>query len=69
MIWYLLILVGLMICTFVPAHASDGEIRLNTVGFLPDRPKQATIAATCDKFSVVRVSDGKAVFSGHSMAR
>lgn len=42
----------------------DNRIRLNTVGFLPDAPKQATVAATGKKFSVVRLGDGAKIFSG-----
>jgi endoglucanase len=44
-------------------HAQTTEIRLNTIGFLPDEPKQATIAAACTNFTVVRQGDGKVVFS------
>ncbi len=44
-------------------HAQTTEIRLNTIGFLPDEPKQATVAAACTNFTVVRQSDGHAVFS------
>jgi len=44
----------------------DSRIRLNTVGFLPDAPKQATVAASGNNFAVVRVSDGTKVLSGHA---
>ena len=39
-------------------------IRLNTLGFLPDAPKQATVAAKSGDFSVVRAHDGAVVFKG-----
>ncbi|HWL14184.1 MAG TPA: glycoside hydrolase family 9 protein, partial [Opitutus sp.] len=39
-------------------------IRLNTLGFLPDAPKQATVAAKSGDFSVVRAHDGATVFNG-----
>ncbi|MFT3868375.1 MAG: glycoside hydrolase family 9 protein [Nibricoccus sp.] len=44
----------------------DSRIRLNTVGFLPESPKQATVAAPSDAFSVVRLSDGVKVLSGRA---
>ncbi len=44
--------------------ALDNPIRLNSVGFLPDQPKQATVAAAATTFSVIRPADGKVVFSG-----
>lgn len=51
-----------------PAVHADvsSAIRLNTVGYLPTAPKAATVAASCDTFRVVRVSDGKTVFEGHA---
>ena len=45
------------------ARAQTTEIRLNSIGFLPDEPKQATVAAACTNFTVVRQTDGRAVFS------
>jgi endoglucanase len=46
------------------AFSADTDIRLNTVGFLPDKEKRASISATCSNFSLVRSSDNAAVFSG-----
>ena len=46
------------------AFAADSQIRLNTIGFLPDRPKCASSAAKCSSFSVVRASDGAKVLEG-----
>ncbi|MHB1558311.1 MAG: glycoside hydrolase family 9 protein [Isosphaeraceae bacterium] len=47
------------------ARADDDEsvpaIRLNSIGYLPDRPKQASIAAKCRRFAVVRLRDGAKV--------
>jgi endoglucanase len=40
------------------------KIRLNTVGYLPDGRKQASIAATCKAFTVVRVKDSAKVLEG-----
>jgi endoglucanase len=36
---------------------------VNTIGFLPTSEKLATVAAPCDRFSLVRVEDGKVVFA------
>ena len=44
--------------------AIENPIRLNTVGFLPEMKKIASIAIACTNFQLVRVSDGKAVFTG-----
>jgi len=44
-------------------RAQTTAIRLNTIGFLPEEPKQASVAAACTNFTVVRQSDGQAVFS------
>jgi endoglucanase len=40
------------------------SIRLNTVGYLPGAKKQASIAAPCRNFAVIRVADGSTVFKG-----
>jgi endoglucanase len=44
-------------------HAQTTLIRFNTIGFLPKETKQATVAASCASFTVVRQSDGRTVFS------
>jgi endoglucanase len=54
--------------TFSPALADDSHIRLNTIGFLPDRPKRASVAASCSDFRVIRDADGVAVFTGRAAA-
>jgi endoglucanase len=48
--------------------AYDTRIRSNTIGFLPDAVKQATVAAPCEKFSVVRLGDQAVVFPGSAGA-
>jgi endoglucanase len=40
------------------------QIRLNTVGYLPQAKKQASIAAACTNFAVIRVADGATVCNG-----
>lgn len=44
--------------------ANAPAIRLNTLGYLPDAPKHASVAAESGSFSVVRSSDGKSVLTG-----
>lgn len=42
---------------------SDEAIRLNSIGFLPDAPKKASIIADCSEFHI-KDADGNVVFSG-----
>jgi endoglucanase len=55
-----------IIILFITAalFAADTDIRLNTLGFFPDREKRASISAACTNFSVVNAADGSEVFSG-----
>lgn len=48
------------------ASAAEGEtpFRLNTIGYLPDRPKTATLAESAERFAVVDLEDGRTVFEG-----
>lgn len=39
-------------------------IGFNTVGYLPDAPKKASVAQPCSGFTVVRIKDGAKVFEG-----
>src|SRR5689334_1229539 len=56
----------MLLCLRLAATAcADTPIRLNSLGFLPDRPKQASIAAACAAFRVVRDADGATVYQGH----
>lgn len=41
-------------------------IRLNTIGYLPDSPKRASVAGKFSRFAVVRVRDGKKVYEGEA---
>ena len=40
-------------------------IRLNTIGYQPEAPKRASIAAECDAFRVIRIEDGTVALTGH----
>src|SRR6185312_9977603 len=45
-------------------HAGEPpQIHLNTIGYLPDAEKRASIAASCPDFAIVRVKDGTKVMS------
>jgi endoglucanase len=57
-----LIVVLLGVPIYCPAESL--HIRLNTVGYLPHSPKQASIVAPCTNFTVVRASDGAVVLTG-----
>jgi endoglucanase len=50
-------------CTSM-AMGTDSDIRLNSLGFLPDRPKKATIIAECNNFTVKKATTGEVVYSG-----
>lgn len=44
--------------------AANADIRLNSLGFLTDMPKQASIISKCSSFEVKNASDEKVVYSG-----
>ena len=53
----------------LPVHQTKATeaslpIRLNTIGYLPDAEKQASVALPCTNFMVVRLPDGAMVFQG-----
>ncbi|HVU25178.1 MAG TPA: glycoside hydrolase family 9 protein, partial [Opitutus sp.] len=52
------------IAAAAPASGSASPLRVNSIGFLPDAPKRATIASDAAAFSVLRVADGAVVFHG-----
>jgi endoglucanase len=55
---------GLLGCVLATTgQAAAPAIRLNTVGYLADAPKQASVAVAATNFTVVR-PDGSTVFSG-----
>ena len=51
-------------CSVTTVYA--GPIRLNSLGFLPDHPKLATVAVPCTNFTLIRQSDGKSVFAARA---
>ncbi len=48
------------------ATSISPSIRLNTIGYLPDYPKRASVAHRFERFAVVRVSDGRTVYEGEA---
>jgi endoglucanase len=52
-----------------PAERPTAQaIRLNTLGYLPNAAKQASVAAPCEAFAVIRVADGARVLEGAAAA-
>jgi len=53
-------------CVFVCCGASNAApaIRLNSVGFLPGQPKQASVAVAGTNFTLLRTFDNAEVFAG-----
>lgn len=45
------------------ALGADADIRLNSLGFLPDGSKKATVVVACTEFAVKRASDSNTVYS------
>ena len=56
----------LLIVPAISASEISSSIRLNTVGYPPNSVKQASIPLPCTNFTVIRLSDGAAVFSGQT---
>jgi endoglucanase len=46
------------------AWSADSDIRLNSLGFLPQLSKKATIVAQCSDFAVRRAPSGETVYTG-----
>jgi endoglucanase len=63
---YWWIISGVLLCGSVGAEAASvaPPVRLNSLGFLPEQPKHATIATTATNFALLKASDGAVVFTG-----
>ena len=61
--WVLVVVAGLL---WVGASWAEEAptIRLNSLGFLVDSPKRATVVGACEEVEVKRVSDGEVVWRG-----
>jgi len=55
---------GFLTLLFSLSVASGSDIRLNSLGYLHEMPKKASIIAKCDEFTVKKVSDDSVVYSG-----
>jgi len=53
-----------LILLFSQAAESGTDIRLNSLGYLPDMPKRASIIKKCSEFTVKKASDDSIVYSG-----
>lgn len=62
----LLVLLLLLVVVHGDAHspAGDARIRLNTIGYLPEQAKRASIAVPCEQFIVRDAKTGKDMFVG-----
>jgi endoglucanase len=45
--------------------SANTDVRLNSLGFLPNKDKKASIDLTCTAFNLIRVSDAATVFTGN----
>ncbi len=54
----------LLLLATLPTGAAQNPIRLNSIGFLPDQAKQASVAVAGTNFAVLRQLDGAVVFTG-----
>lgn len=59
-----LLVICLVAATLAASDEPTTSVRLNTLGYLPDAPKVASIPAPCTNFSVIRAPDGQHVFTG-----
>jgi len=60
----LVFLILVALCCRNPLYAGNHHIRLNSLGFLPESSKQASINAGCSGFEVREAATGKVVFRG-----
>ena len=64
--WRLLVGSALLLILNQPLQAAEtSAIRLNSIGYPPAAAKQASIAAPCTNFTVIRLIDHSNVFSGN----
>ncbi|HYG33253.1 MAG TPA: glycoside hydrolase family 9 protein [Clostridia bacterium] len=57
-----LVLITMLKTSAVEAPAT--QIRLNTIGYLPESPKKASVATPCTNLTVTRISDGRTMLTG-----
>jgi endoglucanase len=61
-------IIGIIVLLSVSgALGAEADIRLNSLGFLPEGSKKATVILACTEFAVRRASDSNAVFSAAAM--
>jgi endoglucanase len=57
-------LIPIVFFIFFPLFAANTDIRVNSLGFLPNNNKRASIDTACASFTLNRASDNSIVFSG-----
>jgi len=62
--WSMILVLLCGVVTVAGASDDSTAIRLNSLGFLPDMPKKATLTTQGSDFSVRRVTDDAVVYSG-----
>ena len=59
-------ILGVTLVAFLPrpAPAGDSDVRVASIGYLPERAKVATITMEATSFHLVREADGSVAFDG-----
>ena len=60
----MMMVLALIMLSSMIGSAADTNIRLNSLGFLPDKGKRASINTACSQFTVIRVPAGTTASSG-----
>ncbi len=63
---YPVLVAAVLLSSASAALGANSDIRLNSLGFLPDLAKKASIAASCSDFAVKKIADGTVVYSGQA---
>ncbi len=61
---HLVLEVAILLATVSAVSGADSDVRLNSLGFLPELSKKASIVAPCSDFTIKKVSDGAVMYSG-----
>jgi endoglucanase len=62
--YHRIVCIVLILSALGTGTAANSDIRLNSLGFLPDMPKQATIISNCSSFQVKNAATGEVIYSG-----
>ncbi len=64
---HLVLVTAISLAAVSVVSGANSDIRLNSLGFLPDLAKKASIAAPCSDFTIKKASDGAVVCSGKAV--